>query len=164
MTKARHHYFTDITCLSYYTFVISYQICPELNNVLQCISLNGYSVLSLISDILAHGSNREDRRIEWLLEGVERDAVDSCARLLNHTTTSTSVSTWALGVALRSQARNGHGPHFMTGHPPSVPNVSQGFSFATASTPTDPPEKLIVECQKGSVYVLKLWRGDPNEI
>ena len=139
-------------------------MCPELNNVLQCISLNGYSVLSLISDILAHGSNREDRRIEWLLEGVERDAVDSCARLLNHTTTSTSVSTWALGVALRSQARNGHGPHFMTGHPPSVPNVSQGFSFATASTPTDPPEKLLsvrkARCTCSSSGVVTQTRSD----
>jgi hypothetical protein len=82
---------------------------PELDNVLQCLSLNGYSVFSLIGDIIAHSSNREDRRIKCLLEGVEQDAVDICARLLNHNTTSTSVYTWALGVALRSKAREGHG-------------------------------------------------------
>ena len=109
---------------------------PELDNVLQCLSLNGYSVLSLISDILAHGSNREDRTIKGLLEGVERDAVDICARLLNHNTTSTSVFTWALGVALQSQTRKEHSPNFMAGHPLSLSSVSPGLSFGTASRPT----------------------------
>jgi hypothetical protein len=118
----------------------------ELDNVLQCLSLNGYSVLSLISDILAYGSNWEDCRIKCLLEGVEQDAVDICARFLNHNTTSTSVSTWALSVALQSKARKGHGPHFMAGHPLSLPNgvVSSGLSFGTASTPTYySPEDLL---------------------
>ena len=78
---------------------------PELDNVLQCLFLNGYSVLSLISDILSHGSNEEDQRTKCLLEGVEQDAVNICACLLNHNTTSSSVSTWALGVALQSQTR-----------------------------------------------------------
>jgi hypothetical protein len=121
---------------------------PELDNVLQCLSLNGYSVFSLIGDIIAHSSNREDRRIKCLLEGVEQDAVDICARLLNHNTTSTSVYTWALGVALRSKAREGHGPHLMpvSGHPLSLPNgdvVSPGLSYGTASTPTYSPEDLL---------------------
>ena len=106
----------------------------ELDNVLQCLSLNGYSVLSLISDILLHGTNREDRRIKCLLEGVEQDAVDICACLLNHNTTSTPVATWALGVALLSQDRNEHGPDFMTGYPLSLPNVSP-LSIGTALTP-----------------------------
>ncbi|KAN0140950.1 hypothetical protein V8E53_001394 [Lactarius tabidus] len=118
---------------------------PELDNVLQCLSLNGYSVLSLISDILAYGSNREDCRIKCLLEGVEQDAVDICARFLNHNTTSTSVTTWALDVALQSKAING--PRFMTGHSLSPPNgdvVSPGLSFGTVSTPTHySPEGLL---------------------
>jgi hypothetical protein len=120
---------------------------PELDNVLQCLSLNGYTVFSLISDVLAHGSNQEDLRIKCLLEGVEQDAVDICTRLLNHNSTSTSVTTWALGVALQSKARKGHGPHFTTGHPLSLPNsdiVSPGLSFGTASTPTYySPEDLL---------------------
>ena len=119
---------------------------PELDNVLQCLFLNGYSVLSLISDILSHGSNGEDRRIKSLLEGVEQNAVNICARLLNHNTTSTSVSTWALGVALRSQDRKEHVPNFMTGHPLSLPNgdvVSLGLSFGTASMPTNSVEELL---------------------
>ncbi|KAN0131221.1 hypothetical protein V8E53_010925 [Lactarius tabidus] len=54
----------------------------ELDNVIQCLSLNGYSVFSLIDDILAC---REDERIKLLQEGIERelrDAADICARLL----------------------------------------------------------------------------------
>ena len=58
---------------------------PELDNVLQCLSLNGYSVFSLIDDILAR-SNWEDKRIKTLREGMKRDAVDICARLLCHFT------------------------------------------------------------------------------
>ena len=58
---------------------------PELDNVLQCLSLNGYSVFLLIDDILAHG-NWEDKWIKTLREGMERDAADICARLLCHIT------------------------------------------------------------------------------
>lgn len=54
---------------------------PELNNAIQCLSLNGYSVSSLIDDILAC-RNLEDERIKLLREGIERDAADICARLL----------------------------------------------------------------------------------
>jgi hypothetical protein len=123
--------------------IVVWEMRPELDNVLQCLSINGYSVFSLIDDIISHDSNREDRRIKFLLEGVEQDAVDICARLLNHNTTSTSVSTWALGVALQSKVRKGHGPHFVTGHPLSLPHgdvVSPGFSSGTSSTPTYFPE------------------------
>ena len=61
------------------------QLRPELDSVLQCLSLNGYSVFSLIDDILARG-NWEDERIKTLREGMERDAADICARLLCHIT------------------------------------------------------------------------------
>jgi hypothetical protein len=57
------------------------QLRPELDIVLQCLSLNGYSVLSLIDDILAR-HNREDERIKILREGMERDAAEICTRLL----------------------------------------------------------------------------------
>ena len=62
---------------------------PELDNVLQCLSLNGYSVFSLIDDILARSNwedQGEDKRIKTLREGMERDAADICARLLCHIT------------------------------------------------------------------------------
>ncbi|KAH9010518.1 hypothetical protein EDB84DRAFT_1101134 [Lactarius hengduanensis] len=72
---------------------------PELNDVLKCLSLNGYSVFSLIDDILEHGCNQEDPRIKLLREGVDRDAASICARLLNHSPASASVSAWALGFA-----------------------------------------------------------------
>jgi hypothetical protein len=49
-----------------------YQLRPELDDVLECLSLNGYSVFSLIDDILAR-SNWEDDRIKILREGMERD-------------------------------------------------------------------------------------------
>ena len=57
------------------------QMRPELNNAIQSLSLNGYSVFSLIDDILACRSS-EDKRIKLLQEGLERDAADICARLL----------------------------------------------------------------------------------
>ena len=119
---------------------------PELDNVLQYLFLNGYSVLSLISDILSHSSNGEDGGIKSLLEGIEQDAVNICARLLNHNTTSTSVYTWALGVALQSQTRKEHSPNFMSGHPLSLLNgdvVSPGLSFGTASTSTNSLEESL---------------------
>ena len=61
------------------------QLHPELDSVLQCLSLNGHSVFSLINDILAR-SNWEDERIKILREGMERDAADICTRLLCHVT------------------------------------------------------------------------------
>ncbi len=126
---------------------------PELDNVLQCLSLNGYSVFSLIDDILAHGRNREDQRIKFLREGVERDAADICARLLSYDSTSASVCVWALGVAksmrrseVEEMTRKEHDLHFMTGHPLSLPNdnvVSPGLFFGTESTPTNGTEKVL---------------------
>src|ERR1700761_4168930 len=63
---------------------------PELDNVLQYLSLNGYSVSSLIDDIYACSNlNHEDERIKTLREGMEHDAADICARLLYHITSGT---------------------------------------------------------------------------
>ncbi|KAH9037721.1 hypothetical protein EDB84DRAFT_1130057 [Lactarius hengduanensis] len=76
---------------------------PELDNVLQSLLLNGYSVFSLIDDILAHDRNREDQRIMLLRGGVERDVADICARLLGYDPTSASVSAWARGVVQMTQ-------------------------------------------------------------
>ena len=62
------------------------QMRPELDSVLQCLSLNGYSeIFSLMDDILRLASyNREDQRIMPIREGMERDTADICIRLLSH--------------------------------------------------------------------------------
>ena len=62
-----------------------YRLHPELNNVVGCLSSNGYSIFSLIDEILAC-CNWEDDRIKILQEGTERDAADICARFLCHIT------------------------------------------------------------------------------
>ena len=62
-----------------------YQLHPKLDNVLGCLSSNGYSIFSLIDEILVR-RNWEDDRIKILREGMERDAADICARLLCHIT------------------------------------------------------------------------------
>jgi hypothetical protein len=127
---------------------------PEFDNVLQCLSLNGYSVFSLINDILSHGSDGEDRRIKSLREGVERDSVNICARILNHNSASASVYTWALGVAqstllseVKERTREVHGLRFMTSHLLSLPSncdvVPPGLSSGTTSIPTNSPEALL---------------------
>ena len=72
----------------------------RLDFIIQLLSHNGYSVFSLIDDILTRGGNEwEHGRIKTLKEGIERDAVDICARLLNHNPASASISQWAVGVA-----------------------------------------------------------------
>ncbi|KAH9172903.1 hypothetical protein EDB89DRAFT_1905793 [Lactarius sanguifluus] len=102
---------------------------PELNDVLQCISTNGYSVFSLIDGVLSQGCNQEDPRIKLLREGVEHDAADICARLLNHNPASASVSAWALGFA---QAK-------MMTLPWNNNVVSPGLSSGVAWTSTSSP-------------------------
>ncbi|KAH9062606.1 hypothetical protein EDB83DRAFT_2603238 [Lactarius deliciosus] len=107
---------------------------PELNTVLQCLSLNGYSVFSLIDDVLAHGcSNQEDPRVKLLREGLERDTANICARLLNHSPSSPS---WALGFAHAM---------LMTPSPWNNNVVSPGSSFPSgiAWTSTDGPERFL---------------------
>src|SRR6266404_781613 len=112
---------------------------PVLDNVLQSLFLNGYSVFTLIDVLLSHDSDQEDPKIKFLREGVERDAPGICARLLGHNPSSTSISIWALGVArstlleVEMAAREEHGLRL------SLPNNNILFphsSFATASTPT----------------------------
>lgn len=72
----------------------------RLDFILQLLSHNGYSVFSLIDDILTRGGSEwEHERIKTLKKGIERDAVDICARLLSHNAASASISQWALGVA-----------------------------------------------------------------
>ena len=56
---------------------------PELDTVLQSLSLNGFSIFSLVDYILA-SYNREDQRIKPLREEMERDIADICIRLLSH--------------------------------------------------------------------------------
>ncbi len=111
---------------------------PEIDNVLQSLSLNGYSVFTLINDILlSHDFDQEDPNIKPLRKGVERDATDICARLLSHNPSSASISIWALGVArsilseVESITRKEHAL--------TLPNniiPSPGSSSATALTPT----------------------------
>jgi hypothetical protein len=121
-----------------------WQMRPELDDVLQSLFLNGYSVSSLINDILAHGCNREDRRIKLLREGTERDAADICARLLSHNPASSSVSAWALRVAqstLQSKMENIIRKEHGTDHDPlSLRNnnvLSPGLSSGIAWESTD---------------------------
>ena len=59
------------------------QMRPELDSVLQSLSLNGYSIFSLMDYILAP-YNREDQRIIPLREGIERDTADICLLLHSH--------------------------------------------------------------------------------
>ena len=61
------------------------QLRPELDNILQSLSLNGYSIFSLINDIVPR-RNWEDKRNRVLREGLERDTADICACLLSHIT------------------------------------------------------------------------------
>ncbi len=73
---------------------------PELDNVIQSLFLNGYSLFTLINDILLeHDPDQEDPTIKSLRKGIERDATDICARLLSHKPSSASISVWALDVA-----------------------------------------------------------------
>ena len=75
------------------------------DTVLQCLSDNGYSVLTLVTGVLS-AHNLDGQRFQDVREELERDAVDICARLFNHATTSASVSMWAIRIThstLRSE-------------------------------------------------------------
>ncbi|KAH8994645.1 hypothetical protein EDB83DRAFT_1023651 [Lactarius deliciosus] len=102
---------------------------PELNDVLQCLSTNGYSVFSLIDDVLSQRCNQEDPRIKLLREGVERDAADICARLLNHNPASASVSAWALGFAQAKMMTLPWNNNVIS------PSLSSGVAWTLASSP-----------------------------
>lgn len=91
----------------------------RLENVLSSLSENGYSMSSLISDVLLRCYTLESQRVRAAREELERDAVDICARLLTHTPSSTPVTQWALQTTrsvLRSEieelTKRAHGLHF----------------------------------------------------
>ena len=65
------------------------------DTVLQCLSDNGYSVLTLVTGVLS-AHNLDGQHFQDVREELERDAVDICAHLFNHATTSASVSMWAI--------------------------------------------------------------------
>ena len=68
------------------------QMRTRPDDVLQHLSLNSYSVFSLIDDILERSdkhSNLENESINLLREGLEHGATDICARLLRHGPVST---------------------------------------------------------------------------
>ncbi|KAI9452137.1 hypothetical protein BJY52DRAFT_1124627, partial [Lactarius psammicola] len=78
------------------------QVHSALDNILSCLSDNGYTIFTLISDVLSRCYTLEDRRVQLVRKDLERDALDICARLLSHTPTNPLVTTWALQVAQSS--------------------------------------------------------------
>ncbi|KAH9015955.1 hypothetical protein EDB83DRAFT_2232606 [Lactarius deliciosus] len=70
-----------------------------LNTVLSCLSDNGYTIFTLLSDVLSRRYTLEDRRVRLAREGVEHDALGICARLLSHIPTAAPVTAWALQIA-----------------------------------------------------------------
>jgi hypothetical protein len=70
-----------------------------LDNVLLCLSDNGYTIFTLLSDVLSHNYPVEDQRIQLAREELERDALDICAYLKGHIQTTVPVTAWALQVA-----------------------------------------------------------------
>ncbi|KAH8980615.1 hypothetical protein EDB92DRAFT_1820506 [Lactarius akahatsu] len=90
-----------------------------LNNILSCLSDNGYTILTLLSDVLLRQYTLEDQRVRLAREEVERDALGICTHLLSHIPTAAPVTTWALQIAqsvLRSDVeemtKKMHGLHF----------------------------------------------------
>ncbi|KAH8977876.1 hypothetical protein EDB92DRAFT_1808094 [Lactarius akahatsu] len=69
-----------------------------LNNILSCLSDNGYTILTLLSDVLSRQYTLEDQRVQLVREEVECDALGICAHLLSHIPTAAPVTTWALQI------------------------------------------------------------------
>ncbi|KAH9174499.1 hypothetical protein EDB89DRAFT_1848802, partial [Lactarius sanguifluus] len=70
---------------------------PELITVLCHISEHGYSISSLVEDVLAsHTRDLRYQAVQSAKDHLEREAVNICAYLVNHVPTSASVSAWAL--------------------------------------------------------------------
>ncbi|KAH9068260.1 hypothetical protein EDB83DRAFT_2222816, partial [Lactarius deliciosus] len=70
---------------------------PELITVLCHISEHGYSISSLVEDILAsHTCDLRYQAVQSAKDHLEREAVNICAYLVDHIPTSASVSAWAL--------------------------------------------------------------------
>ncbi|KAN0131226.1 hypothetical protein V8E53_010930 [Lactarius tabidus] len=157
---------------------MAHQVHLRLDSVLQLLSHNGYSVFSLIDDILARGDSEwEDERIKLLKEGIERDAVDICARLLSHKPASSSISQWALRLAqstLRSEVeemprrgqdlRNVISPYSSSGTTWASTNGPEGV-FGTAllinyghkATVNNIPDNVLLE-----IFSFYLYDTDPD--
>ncbi|KAH9028297.1 hypothetical protein EDB85DRAFT_1867922, partial [Lactarius pseudohatsudake] len=70
---------------------------PELVTVLCHLSEHGYSISSLVEDVLAsHTRDLRYQAVQSAKDQLEREAVNICAYLVNHVPTSASVSAWAL--------------------------------------------------------------------
>ena len=93
---------------------------PELISVLRCLSAHGYSISSLVEDILAlQAYDLRDPLALAAREHLERGAVNICTHLSNHAPTSALISSWAIQntqMVLRTEAqeltRKEHGLHF----------------------------------------------------
>jgi hypothetical protein len=68
-----------------------------LDAVLQCLSDNGYSILTLVTGMVL-GHNLNNQRFCSAMDELEHDVVDICTCFFGHTITSASVSTWALWI------------------------------------------------------------------
>jgi hypothetical protein len=119
-----------------------------LDTVLQLLSLAGCSVFSLIDDILARGE-WEDEGIKRLQEGITRDAVDICARLLSHKPASASISAWALVIVQampRSEEEMPRKVHYIQNNTAASPGLTDGASLSCPSI--GDPERVFgrVQC------------------
>jgi hypothetical protein len=127
-----------------------------LDTVLQILSINGYSVFSLIDDILARGE-WEDERIKLLQEGITRDAVDICARILSHQPASASLSAWALSLAvvqstLRSEVEEmPRKVHDIQSNNVTSPGLSSGAACASMGGPESVFGRAQCTCSSSSV-------------
>jgi hypothetical protein len=129
-------------------FLITDQMPLAIDSILQLLSLTGHSVFSLIDNILARGE-WEDEGIKLLQEGITRDAVDICARLLSHKPASASISAWALDVVqptLQSEVEE----MYRTGRDKrnniaASPSLSSGASSSWASI--NDPESVFGKVQ-----------------
>jgi hypothetical protein len=127
----------------------------RLDSVLELLSYNGFSVFSLIDDILARGDReRENESIKILQEGIERDAVDICARLLSHKPASSSISQWALRLAqstLRSEVEETpRREHYLRNV--ISPYLSSGAAWASTNGPEGVFGTALRKCSSSSLW------------
>lgn len=113
------HTATSHLTISYCIVSMDTRVNSGLDKVLSCLSDNGYTISSLISNVLLRCHTLEDQRVQSAREGLERDAMDICTRLCGHIPSSASVTQWALQTAqsmLRSEIEElttrSHGLHF----------------------------------------------------
>jgi len=78
---------------------MDHHIPISLDNVLLCLSTNGYTISTLLSDVLSQNYPTEDQRIRLVREELECDTLNICAYLKSHIQTTVPVTAWALQVA-----------------------------------------------------------------